>query len=73
MSAISYARGWELIFFEGEWLYKDNKSKYDDSRPCNKCGKARTKEGYDDCIGYVKGVSFACCGHGKEEPYFKEL
>jgi hypothetical protein len=39
-------------------------------RPCKRCGKPPTKEGYDACIGNVKGfVKSACCGHGVEEPY----
>lgn len=32
-----------------------------------------TKEGYDACLGYIKGAKSACCGHGIEEPYFREI
>ena len=28
-----------------------------------------TKEGYDACLGHVKGAKSACCGHGVEESY----
>ena len=65
----SYSRG-HLIIYEGDkWLYADTKEIYDDSRPCKKCEEYPTKEGYDACIGYIKGAKFACCGHGAIEPY----
>lgn len=38
-------------------------------KPCKHCGQLPTKEGYDACIGYLPGVVYACCGHGKENPY----
>lgn len=31
---------------------------------CPKCGKKPTPEGHDACLGTLKGVKFACCGHG---------
>lgn len=40
-----------------------------DSRPCKRCGRMPTKEGYDACLGYIKGAKSACCGHGIEKPY----
>ena len=33
---------------------------------CQNCGKPPTPEGYDACIGHLKGVKYACCGHGKK-------
>ena len=27
------------------------------------------KKGYDACLGYIKEVKAACCGHGEELPY----
>lgn len=37
---------------------------------CNHCGLDRTPEGHDGCIGTLKGVKNACCGHGGDEsPY----
>jgi len=41
-------------------------SDYD--RPCLLCGKPPTVEGHDGCIGTLKDVQYACCGHG--QPYF---
>ena len=62
----SYGRGHKLVYNNG-WLYLDTMEKFDDSRPCKKCGKMPTKEGYDACLGYIPGAKFACCGHGVEE------
>lgn len=31
---------------------------------CGLCGKPRTPEGHDACIGTMPGVANACCGHG---------
>lgn len=38
-------------------------------RRCRKCNK--TIVGYvpDPCLGLLPGVSHACCGHGKCQPY----
>lgn len=36
---------------------------------CDACGITMT-EGPDACLGYIPGVSHACCGHGgAAEPY----
>ena len=35
------------------------------TRPCGTCGKHRTPEGHDPCIGTLPGVMNACCGHGR--------
>ena len=59
----------------GIWLfdeyYADDYSLADYDRPCIKCGRMPTKEGYDACLGYLIGVKFACCGHGVEKGYVK--
>lgn len=47
-----------------EKLYIDTKTIFDDSRPCKRCGKYPTKEGYDACLGHIEGVTSICCGHG---------
>jgi len=31
----------------------------------------QTEEGYDACIGEIKGATHACCGHGVEKGYVK--
>lgn len=33
-------------------------------RPCPKCGRLPTLEGYDACMGHVEGAASVCCGHG---------
>lgn len=65
----SYLRGHEIYYKNEKWYYLDDNSIADDSRPCKKCGKYPTKEGYDACIGYIKGATSACCGHGVQEGF----
>lgn len=38
-------------------------SKEGNPRDCTECGQSRT-EGPDPCLGYLPGLSHACCGHG---------
>lgn len=77
MTAISHDRGWEIYYNceAGVWLYSDTEQPVNMQRQCKKCGRKPTKEGYDACIGYVKGVYSACCGHGVSNPImiFKEV
>lgn len=51
----------------GCWRYDDSKEPAKDNRPCAKCGRHPTKDGYDACIGHIDdpNVISACCGHGK--------
>lgn len=59
--------GYEMVFVEGEWLFSDTMKKVADTheeRPCGICGKERTPEGHDGCVGTLPGVMNACCGHG---------
>jgi hypothetical protein len=72
MTAIGYSRGNHIEFDEIRyiWVYSDTKEPIkDNERPCARCGRLPTKEGYDACLGYIKGASSACCGHGKEKGY----
>lgn len=73
MTATSYCRGHAIEYTKSGWVYSDTKDKCDDSRPCARCGKYPTIEGYDACLGYIDGVSSACCGHGVEDGYRIEL
>ena len=67
----SYMRGhkiyWDDVF--EEWCYADTKEIADDKRPCARCGRYPTPEGYDGCLGYIPDAWGACCGHGKERGY----
>lgn len=65
----SHSRGWEIYFDGISWRYCDNNKIADDSRPCKKCGRMPTKEGYDACLGYMQEVKAACCGHGVSSKY----
>lgn len=65
----SYSRGWDIYYDGSIWRYRDNDEPINEHRPCKRCGKLPTKEGYDACLGHIKGVASACCGHGVEEPY----
>jgi len=65
----SHSRGNITIFKNGIWVYEDGTPLEQEERPCARCGKMPTIEGYDACLGYVEGASSACCGHGVEKPY----
>ena len=65
----SHLRGW-TIYYDGEiWRYVDTDDPIDNFRPCKKCGKTPTAEGYDACLGHIDGAKHACCGHGVDKPY----
>jgi len=64
----SYSRGNPIFFTGSEWVYEDGVP-LDKDRPCTRCGKMPTPEGYDACLGHIEGVISACCGHGKEPGY----
>ena len=60
-------RGHNIGFNENkEWIFNDTKQLVGENknRPCGACGKPNTKEGYDGCLGELKGLMNACCGHG---------
>ncbi len=62
---ISRCRGHALAFKNGGWVYADGWP-YKIDRPCGHCGKDRTPEGHDGCLGTLQnGVMNACCGHGE--------
>ena len=79
MTARAYARGHEITFAPGRegqctdpsaWVYVDTGEPVGDmTRPCARCGRAPTPEGYDACLGHIPGAVAACCGHGVDEPY----
>jgi hypothetical protein len=65
----SFQRGHKIIFKENVWVYNDTLDPISVERPCKRCGRMPTSEGYDACLGYIPGVVSACCGHGKEDPF----
>lgn len=69
MSARSYQRGHPIIWRDGQWVYENDSTSIGVARPCIRCGRMPTAEGYDACLGHIEGASSACCGHGVEGPY----
>jgi len=64
-----HSRGHD-IYFDGEhWRYADTNEAVGDNRPCKRCGRLATAEGYDACLGHIEGATSACCGHGVEAGY----
>jgi len=56
--------------WDGEvFRYVDTGEEINEERPCAKCGKPPTPEGYDACIGHLPGAYSVCCGHGVERGY----
>lgn len=68
MGVKSYDRGYRTKLIDGIWYYIDTGLPVDEVRECVRCGKIPTPEGYDACLGYIEGVTSACCGHGVSEP-----
>lgn len=68
VAAVSHHRGHPIVYIDEEWLYADTKEPISIERPCVRCGRMPTKEGYDACLGHIPGAVSVCCGHGVEEP-----
>ena len=68
MTVKSLLNGNTIIYTNNEWVYEDEISA-NEIRPCPKCNKLPTPEGYDACLGYIQEVKHACCGHGKNNGY----
>lgn len=73
MVVLSYKRGHSIKWSEdsNEWVYTNDNTSINIDRPCVRCNKMPTSEGHDTCLGKLKNVSSACCGHGIEEGYKK--
>ena len=67
----SHYRGHEVTWHDGDWHYSDTAKKADYDRPCVRCGRMPTTEGFDACLGFIIGAEHACCGHGVNEPIVK--
>lgn len=52
----------------GEWQYEDTGEivALNPNRECGHCGLENTIDGHDGCLGSIRGVLNACCGHGIE-------
>jgi len=63
----SYVRGHLVKWVDSEWVYADTMRPIrEEVRPCKRCGRMPTPEGYDACLGRIPGATSACCGHGVE-------
>lgn len=62
-------RGHPIELINTDWVYSNNGCpvRLDPHRTCGNCGKDQTPEGHDGCIGTLKGVMNACCGHGNTD------
>jgi len=69
MAVTSYQRGHLIKYTNNGWVYADDNTPADIERPCKRCGKMPTPEGYDACLGYILGAKSACCGHGVEKGF----
>jgi len=57
-----------------EYVYSDNKQRVKDNpRPCGCCGKVRDENSHDGCIGVLRWVMNACCGHGETQKAYIQL
>jgi hypothetical protein len=69
-------RGHDIEYINNQWVYSDTKqpTKFNYKEiPCNKCGKLYTQEGHDACLGTLKGIMNACCGHGNIEDTYVQF
>ena len=67
----SHVRG-NKVYWDGDcWRYFDGNERLTpgNHRKCPRCGNLPTKEGYDHCMGEIKGAVHACCGHGVSKRY----
>ena len=73
MNISSHTHGWKIFWDKDAeaWFYFNNGESAEIVRPCKHCGKSPTPEGYDACLGYIKGAESACCGHGITEPFVR--
>ena len=66
----SHYRGHAFHFENGKWTYSDGRIPTSVERTdCGFCGRERTGEGHDGCLGTLpKSVIMnACCGHGRAD------
>ena len=75
MTAKDFFRGHPIVWVKNEWVYEDTKKptivSYKE-RACGYCGSFPTNDGHDKCLGQLRGIMNACCGHGTtQEAYIQ--
>jgi len=76
MAIMNNYRGNKIKIKGGVFVYSDTKESVElfKDKNCGKCKQPRTKEGHDGCLGTLKYVMNAYCGHGKtNEAYVQSL
>lgn len=64
----------ELTITHGQWVYSDNgEPPANNERPCGNCGRERTKDDHDGCLGTISNVMNACCGHGTDSEAYVQF
>ena len=70
MSVTSQSRGHAIYYDNKNWRYVDNNNLlHSENRPCARCKKMPTPEGYDACLGHIERMVSMCCGHGLEKKF----
>ena len=69
MTAKSLFRGHEIEYNKENdvWVYVSDGAPVPDNldRKCAHCGRERTEEDHDGCLGTLIGLANACCSHGE--------
>lgn len=77
MATKSKYLGHDIEWINGEWFFCETGCRVSATwgkMSCGYCGKNRTVEGHDGCLGTLPGVMNACCGHGQpSEAYIQFL
>ena len=62
-------RGHVIVCIHDIWFFEDTLTPTAGNVPaaCGHCGKNKTVEGYDVCLGTIPNIMNACCGHGEPE------
>ena len=69
-----YLRGHKIVNEDGQWRYLDNmEPTADNPRKCGSCDDKDREDGHDACIGELKGLMNACCGHGQQRTAYVQF
>lgn len=67
MTIYTKIRGHKVTTTDGtNWYYDDGVLYEKNDRACTECGICVSHDSPDPCLGFLDGVSYACCGHGDD-------
>lgn len=77
MPVKSFYRGQPIVYDENrrKWVFEEKDTFLNDEIDkcktvrCVKCNEYMKSNEPDQCLGHLKGVINACCGHGKQRGY----